>query len=305
MLYYIGRTLVAQWNTFRGQPLETQLAWPAILASAAIVLVSYAILVQTWRVMLRGWDRDVTPSLSFTSAARIWCISNLGRYVPGKVWQILTMGLMAQRAGLSPVASAGSALLSTLVNIASGVAITLALGWTWLDRISAEARVVAVLLVAGAGVGLGLLPLVLPRLSAIVSQLTGREAWLGNPPTRVVVAAIVGNLAAWTLYGLAFMWLVRGLLGDAPGPVTQYIAVFAASYVVGYLFLFLPGGIGPREGVMVVLLTALQLTTYKQALLVAGASRIWLTILEIVPGALFWATDAMKRPPSTQAPLPP
>ena len=64
---------------------------------------------------------------------------------------------------------------------------------------------------------------------------------------------------------------------------------------MGYLFLFLPGGIGPREGVMVALLTALSLNTSKQAWLIAGASRVWLTILEILPGVLFLAHDFARR----------
>jgi uncharacterized membrane protein YbhN (UPF0104 family) len=64
---------------------------------------------------------------------------------------------------------------------------------------------------------------------------------------------------------------------------------------VGYLFLFLPAGIGVREGVMAVLLTSQGLATPKQALLIAGASRIWLTLLEIVPALLFVAHDAARR----------
>jgi uncharacterized membrane protein YbhN (UPF0104 family) len=61
------------------------------------------------------------------------------------------------------------------------------------------------------------------------------------------------------------------------------------------LFLFLPGGIGPREGVMVVLLTGLHLNTPKQALLIAVASRVWLTVLEIVPGLLFLIHDFARK----------
>jgi hypothetical protein len=296
VLYFIGRALVAQWTAFRDQPLETRLSWAAIGASAAVVLISYAILIQTWRTMLRGWSSTDTTTLSFGNAARIWCISNLGRYVPGKVWQIMSMSAMASRAGVSPVASAGSALVNTVVNIATGLAIALALGWSWIDRFNADARVVAVLLVILATLGLAFLPTVMPRLSAIVARLTGRDIALGSPPHSVIAIGVGGNIVAWILYGVAFQLLVRGVLGAPPGALWLYIAVFTASYVVGYLFLFLPGGIGPREGTMVVLLTALQLTTNKQAWVIAGASRIWLTVLEIAPGLLFWATDAARRP---------
>lgn len=294
VLYYIGRTLVAQWNEFRATPLVADPQWPWIAASGALVLMTYALLVQTWRIMLGAYaDR-----LRFWSAARIWCVSNLGRYVPGKIWQITAMGMMAQREGVSPVASTGSALLSTIINIACGIAIVLALGWRWLGAVRSDARSVAVVLLALAVAGLVSLPWTLPRLSALAARVTGRQLDLQPPPPRSIAAAIAGNAIAWALYGIAFMWLVRGVLGAAAGATWQYVAVYAASYVVGYLFLFLPGGIGPREAVMVALLTSLQLATPKQAWLVAGASRAWLTVLEILPGLVFMA---MPRAPSGRA----
>jgi len=171
-----------------------------------------------------------------------------------------------------------------------------------MDRIGGEARAVAVLLLVLAGLGVLSLPFTIPRVSALAARVTGRQVSLDSPPPRLVVASIAGNLAAWVLYGLAFMWLVHGVIGRAAGAPSQYVAVYTASYVVGYLFLFLPGGIGPREGVMVALLTALGLATNKQAWLVAGASRAWLTVLEIAPGLLFMAVDAARRGSSTKLP---
>ena len=63
------------------------------------------------------------------------------------------------------------------------------------------------------------------------------------------------------------------------------------------LFLAIPGGIGPREGVMLLMLTTLSLTTEKQAALVTVASRLWLTLLELVPGLLFLAFDRIRPSP--------
>jgi uncharacterized membrane protein YbhN (UPF0104 family) len=259
------------------------------------VLLSYVILIQTWRLMLEAWDSTQARALTFMESARIWSVSNLGRYVPGKVWQIMSMSAMAARAGVSPVASAGSALLNTVVNIAVGISISLGLGWSWLKLFGPNARLVAILLAVVAGAMIATLPWLLPSLSSAASRISGRTISLGNPPYRVLWVGVVGNIVAWTLYGVGFQLLTAGVLGGATGALWQYIAVFTASYIVGYLFLFLPGGIGPREGTMAVLMTALQLANAKQALVVAVASRIWLTVLEIVPGLLFWASDATRR----------
>jgi len=291
VLFFVGRTLVDQWIAFRATPLVAYPHWSGIALSGAMVLAVYALLVQTWRVLLA----EAGESLPFMRAAGIWSISNLWRYVPGKLWQIGAMSGLARRENVSAAAAAGSALLSTVLNIATGLALVLVLGWRWLDLISANARTAAIALIVIATIGLITLPFVLTRFGAWVARISGRDVQLGAPPARTIVVATIGNLVAWLLYGLAFAWFVRGVIGDAPGATWQYVAVYTASYVVGYLFLFLPGGIGPREGVMVLLLTGLHLNTPKQALLIAVASRVWLTVLEIVPGLLFLIHDIARR----------
>ena len=292
VVFFVGRAIASQWTAFQSTPLEAHPRWWAIAISGAIVLGVYALLVQTWRVLLV----EAGESLAFWRAARIWCVSNLWRYVPGKLWQIGAMSGMAKRERVSATAAAGAAVLSTILNIASGLAVVLVLGWRWLDLISPNARGVAIALIVLAVAGLLALPFVLARFSVWVARLSGRDVQLGAPPARTVIVATIGNVVAWLLYGVAFMWLVRGVIGDAPGATWQYIAVYTASYVVGYLILIVPGGIGPREGVMIALLPSLGLATPKQALLIAGASRVWLTILEIVPGVLFLAQDFARRP---------
>src|SRR5881394_1445020 len=65
VLYYIGRTLVAQWVKFRAEPLVANPRWSDIAGSGALVLATYAVLVQTWRVMLMAYGER----LSFLTAA--------------------------------------------------------------------------------------------------------------------------------------------------------------------------------------------------------------------------------------------
>lgn len=298
LFYFIGRTLVAQWNAFQAQPLEAELKWLDIAAASALVLGAHALLVQTWRLMLRAWGAEMT----FWTAVRVWTVANLGKYVPGKIWQITAMAAMARRAGVSAVVSTGSALLGTVINIACGIAIVLVIGWRWVDQIRDDARLVALVLLAAFVLGLLALPFLLPRLNAIAARLTGRLIAFEAPPARIVLVAILGNLVAWLMYGVAFMWVVSGVIGESSGTPWQYIAIYTASYVAGYLVLFLPGGIGVREGVAVVLLGGLALATPKQALLIAAVSRVWLTLLEIVPGLLFVALDAARGNRSSKLP---
>jgi len=65
-----------------------------------------------------------------------------------------------------------------------------------------------------------------------------------------------------------------------------------------------PGGLGVRELAMVAVLTGLGLTGSVEAWLLALASRLWLTALELVPGLLFLARDGVVRSPSTSPDAP-
>jgi uncharacterized membrane protein YbhN (UPF0104 family) len=292
VLAFISWGVAHYWNAYASQPLRVNPQWGMLAASGAMTVLAYAVLAQTLRVMLQQWKERV----SFWRMAHIWAVANLYRYVPGKVWQIGAMGVMAQREGVSPVAATGSAMLSTIVNIASGFAIALATGSVALDALHPGTSRVAITLTVVAFVGLFALPLVMPRLIGVLRRLTGRDIPIASVPPSVIVYAIAGNLIAWVLYGVAFRWFVIGILGQAAGDTSSYIAVFSASYVLGYMVLFLPAGVGARELSMVAALQAFHLVAGREeAVLITVVSRLWTSVLELVPGFLFLAADAWRR----------
>lgn len=293
LLFYVGRTFASQWDEFRAEPLSTALQWGLIAVSCLIVLATYAMLVQIWRLLMAG----AGSRLGFWRAAEIWSISNLWRYVPGKIWSIGAMSVMAHRAQVPAEAAASASILGVVLNIMTGLALSMLLAWRWLGAFNPGAQSAAVLLLILGLVGLLALPYVLPRLSTFTARALGRDIVLQPPPRWAVALAVAGNMLSWALYGVAFAWFSRGVLGDSAGATWQYIAVFTASYVIGYIILIAPGGLGPREAAMYQLLTSMSLATPKEAALLTVASRVWLTVLEIVPGLLFMlvATTRARR----------
>src|SRR5207247_1569669 len=112
--------IVKNWSEFRS--LHVSLAprpgWIAL--SALVVFVTYAIQVESWRRVLAGWAQR----LSYGRAARIWLVVNLGRYIPGKVWSVAGLVVLAQRAGVETRA-AGAAGVSRASWVSYGVAVWL------------------------------------------------------------------------------------------------------------------------------------------------------------------------------------
>jgi glycosyltransferase 2 family protein len=296
VLLFVAKALIRQWQEFRGTPLVVAPNWTLIIASGIVVLATYGLLIETWRRILGAWG----SSLTFRDAARIWFVSNLGRYLPAKqVWIVGAMSTMAEDAGVNAVAAAGSAVLNTIVNIATGFLVALIAGWRSFDTLSKGNTTIGIALLVVALGGVLLLPTAMPYLLAIARRVTGRAFDLGPIPARAIAISLVGNIIAWLMYGAAFELFVRGVIGSAPGTFADYVTAYAWPYILGYLAILVPGGIGVRDTALAVALAALKLATPPQAVVVMVTSRLWLTVLELVPGFIYLARGARRRPAQT------
>lgn len=290
VIVYVGRNLGQGLRDLQTQPLPEHPRWGMIALSGSLFLVTHAILVQTWRSVLACWG----ARLPFWSAARIWSVSSLGKYVPGKIWQVGAMSAMSRELGISPIAASGSAILGTLVNVLAGFVVALLSGRSLLERTRPGWSGLATIIVVVAGGALMLAPAIVPRLAPLAARLARRPLQT-TLPARAVVYALLGNVIAWLLYGAAFQLLVVGVLGHATGGYLEYVAAYTLSYLFGYLAFFAPAGIGVREFVMKQVLVTAALATAPQAALITIVSRVWLTLLEVTPGFLFWAHHRARR----------
>lgn len=277
VVIFAGLKLAEQWTAVVDAFHYAWPNWYALAFSCIGVLGAYFVLIETWRIVLRGWGHP----LPFWDAARIWTVSNLGKYIPGKVWALSAMAVMSEAKGVSPVVAAGAAVLITLINTVVGFLVVAATGASVL-----KLPQVVIVLVFVVGLFIVSLPPLLPALGRHAGRLLGREIVVPQLPMRTILAAALLTAVAWYMYGLAFGTFVAAVLGHAPGSESLYVAIFAGSYLIGFVALFAPGGLGVRE---VVMADGLRRAGFAigPAYLVVVASRLWLTVLEIVPALLF------------------
>jgi hypothetical protein len=289
---FAARALLRNWTELRSQSLEWRVEPGWLVLSALLVWLMYALLIVAWRTMLAGWGQR----LDGWSAARIWTVSSLGKYLPGKVWAVAGMALMSQRAGIAPWAATGSAVVLQVLAIGTGAAVAGLTGRQALERAHPGSGAVLALLVAGAVAGVALLlwPPFLRRLLRLGAP--DAEA-RGTPPALGIAVGIAANTVAWIGYGAALWLLARGLLPDAGLRPGLAVAVFTASYLAGFLALFAPGGLGVREGLFILMLQGPLGIGAATAL--ALASRLLLTITEFgaaVPFLVFSQRSARVAP---------
>jgi hypothetical protein len=289
---FIGWALARQWAEVRQAAAAFTIDWPWVLAASAIVLATYAMLIQSWRLLLAGWG----GALAYPVAVRIWTIANLGRYIPGKVWSVGALGVLAAREGVSGVAAAGAAILGTVLNLGAGIALAVILGADALERLYPGLRLIAIAATVAFAIGVIALPALLPPLLDRFARWRGLTLARQPLAARTLWIATALNAISWIGYGVAFALFARGVTPQVSSNPTTFIAVFSASYLIGYLVLFAPGGLGFREVALSGLLVGMGAAGQGDAAILGAASRVWLTILEVLPGmvSLVWLSPAQR-----------
>jgi uncharacterized membrane protein YbhN (UPF0104 family) len=262
----VAGSLARHWTAFRA--LHVALAVrPALLAAAVLtVCATYAVQIEAWRRILAGWRQRI----GFGTAARTWSLANLGRYLPGKVWSVAGLVVLARRAGVDAAPAAASAFVAQAVTLGAGAAVVAAVT----PHATSPWRL--------AGAALAALGTVAALSWAPTARRLGRLAGATTPLEPLPALAVLTSAAlaaiAWLGYGAAFWLLARGLVAGVSLPLTTATGIFAVGYILGWLALFAPGGVGVRELVFIGLLGPS--LGGGGALALSAASRLLLTALE-------------------------
>jgi glycosyltransferase 2 family protein len=287
------RSIAINWHDLRSQPIDWQLSAGWIAASVLVVFTAYAVLIEAWRrVVLSMGER-----LAFGTAARIWFLASLGKYVPGKVWAVAGAAVLAQRAGVDPSVAVAGALVLQALALASGAA---AVALTAREAFQAVGPgvvplAIVVIVVSIAGIAALASQPVLDRINQLLPSSLPR---LRAIRPGILALAFGANFLAWSAYGVALLFLARGLLPGVSLSLAQAIGVFTCSYLVGFIALFAPGGLGPRESVFLLMLAGE--IGLKPAAGLALASRLLLTGTEVLPAVPLLLRRRAPSPPSVR-----
>ena len=242
LIAFVGRSVVSNWAELRALDLRLHPRPTWIVLSAVVIWFTYGVLIEAWRRVLAGWGHPI----AYSTAARIWCLSNLGRYLPGKLWGIAALAMLAQRARVPGWAAAASALAMQALAVGTGVVIV-AIG---APSVMSPLQLAGAALAASAAVAV----LAWEPLAKAMGRLVPSATQFRALPAGTAPLAAGITLLSWIGYGVAFWLLARGLFEASDLALTKAVGVFAAGYIVGLLALFAPGGVGVRELVFVALL---------------------------------------------------
>jgi uncharacterized membrane protein YbhN (UPF0104 family) len=287
------RSVVRNWADLQAQEIDWVVRPTWIALAVVTMLGSYVLQIESWRRVVAS----LGTRLSWKQAAKVCTVSNLGKYVPGKVWAIAGAAVLAQREGVPAGASIAAAVLLQGLALASGIALSAFLAPELLQGMEPAVRL-GIILVGALSV-LGSFTLAVPEARATLQRiLPASVPTLPALSVGVLAVALLVNALVWAATGLAFVWLGQGLIAAPPIPWGVATAVFTLAYIVGLVAVVAPGGVVVRESLVVLLLQGL--VGAKVALALAIASRILLTLTELGAAAPFLA-GTRATPPNPNA----
>lgn len=272
----VGLTL----DGLRGVEASAWLPAPLpFLAASALLLAAYFLSAALWGRIVHDLGG---PKIAVSESIQLFMIANLGRYLPGKVWQIAGLAALGKTRGVPAATGTGAAVLG------QGIALIAASGIGMGAFLTGPEPYRTGGMIGGAVIGGLVLLCAIPRVFSALARAWFRITRTEAPESLGTVHGLrwLGLYAInWVMYALSF-WVLSVSLGLG-GSVIPVASAFAAAYVLGYLMIFAPAGLGPREGLLIAFLTP----HFGAAAsgVIAVVARLWTTVVELVPAGIFWS----------------
>ena len=291
LIAYLAWLVSRDWASLSRYAVRPE--WPWILGACLAFVVNYGLMVEVWRRVLLSLG-GVGP---FGEFFRVTALSQMGKYMPGKVWTVAGRAALGDRLGCGRGLVLASAAYDTYLGVVSA-GLYLALAFVlvrppYLDKTSAIIPWLVAL------VPLFLAALHPSLLRPAVRLIFRRSDELPYVPFATLMVICCLHLVRWAGAELSFYLFARGVIGENLAPWRAFVGVTAASQVLGFVALFAPAGLGVREASFCAMLSAS--IPASAAALLALASRVWLTLMDLAMAlaGLAIRSDAGREDPGS------
>jgi|SRR5579859_204718 len=233
------------WN-LRPQPaIGTFLLW--LLATVWVAPL--------WVTVCRG----LGGSIRMRQGMRIHLMSNLGKYLPGKVLHAVGLVVMARDLGVPGTIGVTSVLVELALSL-TGAGLVSLLG---LPLLLEQQRAILIPLASAGLLGALLVmhPAVLGRLLRLGSRFVPGAAGQFDDHQLLSYRKTLGLLCmyavSWLILGLSLFQAAQIVYPIEPSALVQMAGIMALSYLFGLAVPFAPAGLGAREGATALLLSTM------------------------------------------------
>lgn len=219
-------------------------SYAMLLFSFLLLFCGYLTKSKAWQVGLKAKGQDVSMRDSIASTG----LAELGKYIPGKLWVILgRAGYISNHYNISTRKASGISLVVQFITIWSGI--LLALAGIIFIRVPAG----WILALVAGWVLLSLVLFLKPLhnlIKDLLENLFKKEINLPFINLQEVKPYLHWYFIDWLVRMAGFYLLLWAVFGEALQPAIA--AGFPLAVTLGILAVVAPGGLGVREGILVV-----------------------------------------------------
>ena len=285
LLALIVRVIATNWPDLNGSAISCN--WTYLLLAVVLLCVHYLLCAALWHELTVANETAITRR----EAIRAWFYSLLGKYIPGKVVLWAGRVLPYRRAGHGIKRVTACFILELAFQLLAACIIGLvALAYTPDSPLQDYRQAAWLLIVILAG---AIHPRVLQSLLNFALRLLRREPVTIEMNVRQMLVLFLGYLANSLVFGASFLLFVKALY---PVGVDQFLYLTAALLITGFigvLSVFAPGGLGVREGGLMLALCVI-MPQPNAAVIVLGA-RVWTTVGELLCVSITFIHDKITR----------
>ena len=244
VLYFVGRMLAEQLTLVDFSNVEVSFSY--VLGAALFEILARFFVGFGYYMILKGFH----PDLSVADSVSISWVSNLGRYIPGKIALLASSAYLLKERGVKLSTATFVPVFNVMMTIV--VALLLSLPLLHPNQILAP--------YLGSGILMATLFVSATLFRSKQLRLPAFLPWLNLPSCNITLdrlnirSCLVIVLTQCSCAGLS-TWMICQTFGTiAPGMIGWFISMTAFAGVMGLIAFFSPAGLGVRDGLYLLLL---------------------------------------------------
>ena len=271
---FLGKMVWDNWSQVKDASFALS-ALPFIL-STLIFAFSYFIQVGAWYLITLKLKIALSPH----DTLKIWFYSQLGKYLPGKIWLFLSRFHFYESKGQSKKVISVAIYLEVITMIVAAGLIFLAALILFKEIQSLySGKTFGWMLLAFLLAFVCLHPRILERIINWTLVQFKRDPISLSISYHDVLFILFVCVISWVTGGIGFYLFVESVYPVAPPYILFLTGALAISSTLGLIAIFSPSGLGVREGVLVYLLSYMM--PGGVAVIISILTRIWMTLIEI------------------------
>jgi len=275
---FLGKMVWDNWAQVKEAPFT--LKFFPFLLSTLIFIFSYFIQIWAWYLI----TSKLGIAVPFMETLKSWFSSQLGKYLPGKVWLFLGRYYFYESKGKSRGGISIALYLETVtLMMAAGLIFLVALllfRETGLSHFETPVGwLILLFILAFILAFISLHPRVLEKiLNGFLVRFKRERISLSISYPDILWVLFV-SVIGWVVGGIGFYLFVDSIFPVSPHQILFLTGALAFSSILGLIAIFAPSGLGVREGALVYLLSLMMPESV--AVIISILTRIWMTLIEI------------------------